>query len=112
MSNAVASPEKVSDQHGLFHPANFINGIWQRTGDGNFNTVVDKYHGTELANIPHATAEQMEEAIAAAYASRAAVHKLSAGERSEKLEALAKLIEQRADQLAMLIVQEGGKPIG
>jgi glyceraldehyde-3-phosphate dehydrogenase (NADP+) len=40
------------------------------------------------------------------------VHKLSAGERSDKLEALAKLIENRADKLAMLIVQEGGKPIG
>jgi acyl-CoA reductase-like NAD-dependent aldehyde dehydrogenase len=40
------------------------------------------------------------------------VQKLSAGERSDKLEALAKLIENRADKLAMLIVQEGGKPIG
>jgi hypothetical protein len=39
-------------------------------GDGTFNTVVDKYHGTELAGIPHATEAQMEEAIAAAYASR------------------------------------------
>lgn len=112
MSNAVASPKKVTEQHGLFTPANYINGAWKKEGDGSFNTVVDKYHGTELAKIPHATAEQMEDAMAAAYASRTAVHKLSAGERSEKLEALAKLIEKRTDKLAMLIMQEGGKPIG
>ena len=112
MANAVVSPEKTTEQHGLFTPANYINGVWKNEGDGSFNTVVDKYHGTELAKVPHATAAQMEEAIATAYASRAAVHKLSAGERSEKLEALAKLIEKRADKLAMLIVQEGGKPIG
>ncbi|MBK6830139.1 MAG: aldehyde dehydrogenase [Flavobacteriales bacterium] len=72
--------------------ANYINGTWSFEGDGTFNTVIDKYHGTELARIPHATEAQMEEAIAAAYASRDAVRKLSAGERSAKLEALAALI--------------------
>ncbi|HQV38900.1 MAG: aldehyde dehydrogenase family protein [Flavobacteriales bacterium] len=112
MSNTITSSEKATEQHGLFTPANYINGTWKKEGDGSFNTVVDKYHGTELTRIPHATAAQMEEAIAAAYTSRATVHKLSAGERNEKLEALAKLIEKRADKLAMLIVQEAGKPIG
>ena len=112
MSKAVASPKKVQATNHLFTPANYINGSWSKKGDGSFNTVVDKYHGTKLAKVPHATAAQMEEAIAAAYASRAAMHKLSAGERSNKLEALAKLIEKHADDLAMLIVKEGGKPIG
>ena len=96
----------------LFKPANFINGNWSYEGDGTFNTVLDKYHGTELARLPHATEEQMEEAIAAAYASREALRKMSAGERSEKLEALAALITERQDELAMLIVREGGKPLG
>jgi glyceraldehyde-3-phosphate dehydrogenase (NADP+) len=92
--------------------ANFINGRWVSDGDGTFTTVVDKYHGTELSRIPHATAAQMEEAIAAAVASRATLKTMTAGERSAKLEALAALIEQRAEALAVLIVQEGGKPIG
>ena len=112
MPKATKSRKPANAANALFTPANYINGAWKKKGDGSFNTVVDKYHGKELAQIPHATAAQMEEAIAAAYASRAAVHKLSAGERSDKLEALAKLIENRADKLAMLIVQEGGKPIG
>jgi glyceraldehyde-3-phosphate dehydrogenase (NADP+) len=113
MSDTIVSPKPVSSiPASLFQQANFINGAWVKEGDGSFNTVVDKYHGTELARIAHATAEQMEQAIAAAYASRAAVHKLSAGERGAKLEALAKLVEERAEDLAMLIVKEGGKPIG
>lgn len=96
----------------LFPSANLINGTWSSEGDGTFNTVVDKYHGTELARIPHATEGQMEEAIAAAYASREVLRKMSAGERSAKLEALAALIAKHEEELALLIVQEGGKPIG
>ena len=72
----------------LFTPANFINGRWFTEGDGTFCSVVDKYHGTTLARIPHATDAQMEEAMAAAYASRDALWAMSAGERSAKLEAL------------------------
>lgn len=96
----------------LYPSANLINGSWSTEGDGTFNTVVDKYHGTELARIPHASEAQMEEAIATAYASRDVLRKMSAGERSAKLEALAALIAQHEEELAQLIVQEGGKPIG
>lgn len=96
----------------LFTPANLINGAWSFEGDGTFNTVVDKYHGNELARIPNATEAQMEEAIAAAYAGREALRSMSAGERSAKLEALAELIAEHEEELALLIVKEGGKPIG
>ncbi|MCB0769994.1 MAG: aldehyde dehydrogenase family protein [Flavobacteriales bacterium] len=96
----------------LFTPANLINGTWSFEGDGTFNTVLDKYHGTELARIPHATEAQMEEAIAAAYGSRDGLRRMSAGERSAKLNALADIIERDQDELAKLVVHEGGKPIG
>ena len=96
----------------LFPSANFINGTWSFEGDGTFNTIVDKYTGAELAKIPHATEAQMEEAISAAYAGREGLRKMSAGDRSAKLEALATLLTQHEDNLAQLIVQEGGKPIG
>ena len=103
---------KASARITLFEPANYVNGSWVEVGDGTFNTVVDKYHGTELARIPHATEAQMEEAIAAAHASRDVLRRMSAGERSAKLEALAALIVKHEEELAQLIVQEGGKPIG
>ena len=107
MPNTITAPSPA-----LFQQASYINGLWTNEGDGTFNTVIDKYHGTELARMPNATEAQMEEAIAAAYASRDMLRKLSAGERSAKLHTLADLIEERADALAQLIVQEGGKPIG
>ncbi|MBK9176337.1 MAG: aldehyde dehydrogenase family protein [Flavobacteriales bacterium] len=112
MPRTATAPTKPSNTTALFTPANLINGVWVDEGDGTFNAVIDKYHGTELARIPHATEAQMEEAIAAAYASRDALKKLSAGDRSAKLEALASLIAKHEDELARLIVQEGGKPIG
>ncbi len=96
----------------LFTPANLINGSWSFEGDGTFNTVVDKYHGTELARIPHATEAQMEEAIAAAYASRDGLRKMSAGERSAKLDALADRIAKHESEIVDLMVKEAGKPIG
>lgn len=96
----------------LFPHANLINGNWSAEGDGTFNTVVEKYHGTELARIPNATEKQMEAAIAAAYSSREALRKMSAGERSAKLDALAALITKHEDAIVDLMMKEAGKPVG
>lgn len=96
----------------IFPQANFINGTWWYEGDGKTTTVLDKYHGTELARLPLATEAQVEEAVATAHASRPVLRRMSAGERSEKLEALARLMEARKDELAELIMREAGKPIG
>ena len=71
----------------MYSNANYINGQWVSEGDGTFNTVIDKYHGTELAKLPNATEAQMEEAIAAAHASRDALKTMTAGGRSQVLEA-------------------------
>lgn len=86
-------------------------GPLDSTGDGTFTTVVDKYHGTELARIPNATEARMEEAIAAAYAAREGLRSMSAGERSAKLDALAALIAQHEEAIVQLMVQEAGKPL-
>lgn len=95
----------------LITPANLINGSWSFQGDGTFNVVVDKYHGTELARVPNATELQMEDAIAEAYASRERLRTMSAGERSAKLEALAALIAEHQEAMVDLMVKEAGKPI-
>lgn len=96
----------------LIRSANFVAGKWTDEGDGTFQAVVDKYGGAELARVPNATAAQMESAIAAAWACREPLRKMSAGERSAKLDALAASIVSNEEALAMLIVQEAGKPIG
>ncbi len=110
MSTATASLPKAVQS--LIHDRNFIAGHWSDAGDGSFNTVMEKYHGFELARIPHVTTEQMGTAIAAAHAARGPLHTLSAGERSEKLEGLAALLKEHEEALAQLIMHEAGKPIG
>ncbi|HRH69106.1 MAG TPA: aldehyde dehydrogenase family protein [Flavobacteriales bacterium] len=94
----------------LYPTANFINGRWSEDGDGTFNTVLDKYKGTKMARLPNATAAQMEEAIAAAYASRDALKTMTAGGRSKVLEQLADKIAQHELEIVDLIVTEAGKP--
>lgn len=101
-----------TDTSTLYRPFNRIDGAWVKEGDGTYDTVVDKYHGTTLAEVPHATAAQMEAAISAAHGARGRLRRMSAGERSDKLNALAALIERDREALAQLIVQEAGKPIG
>jgi glyceraldehyde-3-phosphate dehydrogenase (NADP+) len=91
--------------------ANFVNGSFRSDGDGTHTIVLDKYSGKELARLPNASEAQMEEAIAAAVASRRSVALMTAGERGDKLNVLASLIEQRRDELATLIVHEAGKPV-
>jgi acyl-CoA reductase-like NAD-dependent aldehyde dehydrogenase len=108
-----ADPVSISSVvRSLIRDRNFIAGNWGADGDGTFNSVVEKYDGFELARIPLATEAQMDQAIGAAYASRAALRNMSAGERSDKLEALAALLVKHEEALAKLIVHEAGKPIG
>lgn len=112
MHKPAAEPATLPMKGAGFRPANYINGCWRQDGSGQFNTVTDKYQGTMLAHVPLASAAQMEEAIAGALAALPAMRRLSAGERSGKLMALAKAIEAHADTFARTIMQEGGKPIG
>ncbi len=102
MSSTLTAPTTSTP---LFPQANYINGTWQSEGDGEFTLVLDKYHGTEMAKLPLATAAQVEEAVAAAFASRDRLRRMSAGERSEKLEALAHLMEERKSYLQQPMLQ-------
>src|SRR5690606_21076479 len=95
----------------LVEARNHIAGQWTDTGDGTFLTVVDKYHGTELARIPHATSAQMDQAVAAAVKALPALRAMSAGDRSERLERLAAMLDAGSEELARLIMHEAGKPI-
>ncbi len=110
MSTDTVSP--VSTISSFVRHGNLIAGQWTESGDGSHTTVLDKYHGHELAQLPHATAQQMDAAIAAAFAGKGVLQAMSAGQRSDKLLALADLIRDRQEQLARLIVAEAGKPIG
>ncbi len=95
----------------LYDDANFVANEWVTEGDGSFNTVLDKYTGAELARLPNATELQMESAIQAARDAFPVFRQWSAGQRSAGLEKLAALIAGHQEELAQLIMKEGGKPI-
>jgi acyl-CoA reductase-like NAD-dependent aldehyde dehydrogenase len=103
-----ANPATGND---LYHDANYVAQEWVTEGDGSFNTVLDKYTGAELARLPNATEAHMEAAIQAAHEVFPVFRQWSAGQRSTALERLTSLIEEHQEELAQLIMKEGGKPI-
>lgn len=95
----------------ILKKANFINGLWYDEGSGDVLTVVDKYSRDVMANLPMATAGQMEEAIASAVRVFEEVRKWSAGQRSEYLQRVHDLLSRHRDAFVELIVKEAGKPL-
>ncbi len=87
----------------------FING---RGKEGeNFSELRSPYSGELLALVPQATPAQVNEAIDAAFAAAHVMAALPAHRRSAILEGVAKLLEERKDEAAMLIAKEAGKPL-
>lgn len=65
-----------------------------------------------LAKCPRASKAQLDKAVAAAKAAFPAWSKTSMAERKAALLAIADTIEKNANELARLLTQEQGKPIG
>jgi acyl-CoA reductase-like NAD-dependent aldehyde dehydrogenase len=95
----------------LIKHENFVANQWLAQGNGNHLAVVDKFNGKELSKLPLATEDQMEQAIAASVIAFEEMKTWSAGKRAEKLWTLRSKIEERAEELAQLIMKEAGKPI-
>jgi glyceraldehyde-3-phosphate dehydrogenase (NADP+) len=90
--------------------ANYIAGTWQAQGEGPL-TVRDVYTAARIADVPLATATDMEQAIAAAVKARGPLEEFGAEERASRLEQLAAVLETRSEEFAQLIRREAGKPI-
>lgn len=88
---------------------NYINGKWQATGEGS-SEVVNKYNGNTLAQLPLATAEQMDEAISAAERAFETLKTWSAGKKAIKLQQLYSLLKENSANFEELIIAEAGKP--
>jgi glyceraldehyde-3-phosphate dehydrogenase (NADP+) len=81
-------------------------------GNGTGEWIVrNKFTGAEMVKIPLASAAQIEEAISRAKEAFKKERKVSAGERSERLKRLVKIVERERQSLATLISEEAGKPI-
>ncbi|TCZ77749.1 aldehyde dehydrogenase family protein [Paenibacillus albiflavus] len=86
-----------------------INGVWTETQ--NYSPLHSPYSGELIAEIPVASEDDIEHAIAAAYVARPIMANMPAHQRSAILDNLAKLLEDRADEAARILALEVAKPI-
>lgn len=87
----------------------YIDGVW--TGAPGF-AVVDKATGDEITRVPDLGAEEARLAVAAAERAFKTWSKLLAKERAAILRRWYELILAHADELALLLTKEQGKPLG
>ena len=90
----------------------FINGQFSATNGGTTFEVVNPATEKVIGRVTSATPSDVETAVAAAKAAFATWSVTPRAERLEVLKALAAEIERRADDLAAVICEEVGTPIG
>ncbi|MFZ7946679.1 aldehyde dehydrogenase family protein [Neobacillus sp. 19] len=87
----------------------FINGKWLEAK--NYAPLRSPYSGEVIAEIPSATIEEVEMALAAAYEARKVMAAMPSHQRAKILENIANLLEKRASEAAEIIAAEAAKPI-
>jgi len=73
--------------------------------------VCDPFDNSVIDTVPSATAEDVETALATAYAAREKARQLSTYERSQILLKTAKIVEKNLEDFARTIAREGSKTI-
>jgi glyceraldehyde-3-phosphate dehydrogenase (NADP+) len=94
----------------ILRTSNFINGVWQEKGTGGMLSVLDKYSHDVIANLPLASADQMEVAITSSVLAFEQLKKWSAGRRSEHLQQVHDLLNEHREAFVELLIREAGKP--
>src|SRR6476660_8857096 len=87
----------------------FIDGVW-KSGEGrDAHTVVNPVNGGGIAEVPYATASDLEEALAASERAWPEWRSTDVEKRGAILHKAAALLRERADQIGATLTQEQGK---
>jgi phenylacetaldehyde dehydrogenase len=112
MAVAVSSEERadtfVRAQHKLL-----IDGEWVAAASGETFTTINPSTEEPLAEIAHAQKEDIERAVRAArkaFADDSPWRKMNSSDRGRLIWRISELIEEHADELAMLETLDNGKP--
>jgi len=89
----------------------FVGGAWCDADDGQTIAVINPANGDTVASVPHMGAAETKRAIDAANAAWPAWRKLPAKERAAILRRWSDLMLENADDLALLMTLEQGKPL-
>ena len=95
----------------LFRDKAYIDGAWAEADSRARFSVDNPADGSVIAHVPNMGAAETKRAIAAAEAALPAWRALPAKERSKILRKWFDLIVANADDLALLLTTEQGKPL-
>lgn len=90
----------------------YIDGKWRTAEGRDTHKVVNPATGETLAELPLATAADLDEALAAAAKGFEIWRKTDVNARAVTLHKIADLIRERAEDIAVLMTTEQGKPLG
>jgi 1-pyrroline dehydrogenase len=90
---------------------NLIGGEWVDSAGGETMEVLNPATGDVIAEVPAATAEDVDRAVQAAKKALVEWRETTPGERAEVLLKLAALIDEHMDELAELESRNVGKPL-
>jgi len=89
---------------------NYINGAWRPSANGSTTPSINPANVKEIVGyVPNSTAAELDEAVAAANAAKAAWRKRSGASRGDLLFKAAALMEERADDIGRTMTREMGK---
>jgi len=89
----------------------FIDGNWRSASDGTTLDIEDPATGKVLASVASATPADGRQALDAAVAAQAGWAATSPRERAELLRTAFELLTERAEEFALLMTLEMGKPL-
>jgi aldehyde dehydrogenase len=90
---------------------NFIGGLWVPPADNAYSTNVSPATGLPFCEIPRSSPTDVEFALDAAHAAKAAWGEASTTRRAEVLNAIADAMEANLEMLAVAESWENGKPV-
>src|SRR5919106_6906504 len=90
---------------------NFVGGEWVDAAGGETMEVLNPATGETIAEVPAASAEDVDRAVQAAKKALPEWLETTPGERAEMLLKLAAAIDEHADELAELESRNVGKPL-
>jgi succinate-semialdehyde dehydrogenase/glutarate-semialdehyde dehydrogenase len=96
---------------GAVKPQLYIGGEWRDGGEGGTLGVEDPSTGETLLEVADATVDDAKEALGAAHETFAQWRDTAPRERGNILRRAFDLITERADELALLMTLEMGKPV-
>src|SRR5438132_1487879 len=92
-------------------PKNFVGGEWVDAAGGETMEVLNPATGDTIAQVPRASAEDVDRAVQAAKKALPEWLETTPGERAEMLLKLADALDEHADELAEIESRNVGKPL-